>query len=68
MKSTEDCEGQHLYIRAVYKWCNENYMILNVLKTNKINFCRENKIVHFCYFIEDVLIFPIAVKNAKVLY
>jgi hypothetical protein len=58
MKPAEDCKVLHVQsdIDSVQKWCNENYMKINIFKTNINSFTRKANSVHFNYFRGDLLI------------
>jgi hypothetical protein len=50
-KSAEDCKLLQYGIDSVQKWRTENYMEINVLKTNTIYFTRKTNSIHFNYYV-----------------
>jgi hypothetical protein len=57
MKSVEDFKLLQSAIDSIQKWCTENYMKIDILKTNihVISFTRKTNI-HFNYYVGDLLI------------
>jgi hypothetical protein len=56
IKSAEDCKLLQSDIDTVQKWCIENYMKINIFKTNIIYFVRKTNGIHFNYSVGDLLI------------
>jgi hypothetical protein len=56
IESAEDCKLLQSDIESVQKWCIENYMKINTLKTNIISFTRKTISIHFNYFVSNLLI------------
>jgi hypothetical protein len=56
IKASKDCKLLQSDINSVKKWCIENYMKINVFKTNIIPFTGATKSIPFNYFLGDVLI------------
>jgi hypothetical protein len=56
IKSAKDCKLLQSDIDSVQKRCIENYLKINIAKTNIIYFIRKTKSIHFNYFLDDLLI------------
>jgi hypothetical protein len=56
VKSSEDCKLRQSDIDLVQKWCIQNFMKINILKTNIISFTHKTNTIHFNYFLSDLLI------------
>jgi hypothetical protein len=56
MRSAEDCKLLQPNIGYVQRWCIENYMKINIFKTNINSFTRKTNSGHFNYFGGDLLI------------
>jgi hypothetical protein len=57
----EDCKLLQPDIDSVEKWSIENYVKINIFKTNMISFTRETNSFHFNYFLDDLLIYELIV-------
>jgi hypothetical protein len=55
IKSAENCKLLQFDIDSVQKWCINNYMIINIFKTN-IYFTGKINSMHFNYFFGDLLV------------
>jgi hypothetical protein len=67
-KSAEDYKLLQSDIDSVLKACIENYMKINIFKTNTIYFTCKTNSVHFSYFFGDLLIVQIdCVKDLVVM-
>jgi hypothetical protein len=56
IKSAKDCKLLKSNIDCVHKWCYENRMKINTLKTNIISFTSKTNSIHFSYYVENLLI------------
>jgi hypothetical protein len=56
VKSVKECKLLQSDIDSVQKWCIENYMKINIFKTDMISFTRKSNSIHFNYFLCDLLI------------
>jgi hypothetical protein len=68
MKSAEDFELLQSDIDSVQKWCIENYLKINIFKTNTISFTGETNIIHFNYFLGYlIIVWTDCVKDLRVM-
>jgi hypothetical protein len=56
IKSAKESKLLQSDIDCVQKWCYENYMKINTLKTNIISFTRITNSIHFNYYVDNLLI------------
>jgi hypothetical protein len=56
IRSVGDCTCKLLQsdINFVQKWCTENYMKMNIVKTNTISFTRKTNSIRFNYYVGDL--------------
>jgi hypothetical protein len=50
-------------VQPVHKWCTENCMKINIIKTNIISFTRKTDSIYFDFLVGDQLIVRIACVN-----
>jgi hypothetical protein len=67
IKSAEDFILLQIDIDSIYKWCIEDYMKINIFKTNMISFTRKTNSIHFYYFLGDLLIWTDCVTGLEVM-
>jgi hypothetical protein len=56
IKSAKDCILLQIDTDSIWKWCIENYMEINIFKTNMISLTRKTNSIHSYYFLDDLLI------------
>jgi hypothetical protein len=56
IKSAKDCKLLQSDIDCVQKWCYENCMKINALKTNITSFICKTNSIHFNYYVDNLLI------------
>jgi hypothetical protein len=56
IKSAKDCKLLQSDIDCLQKWCYENCMKINTIKTNIISFTRKTNSIYFNYYVDNLLV------------